>query len=144
MKMLVEKIPFEETQTIEISEFDIQFIRDVFAQEKIALKRDDFRLKKTFLLTGIKNTEDTDSHLEMFVYEILFTNDINKKYPDLTKKPEKEAFVRLFPETKAPYTCYLFPDNDKFFVIGYYGLDLYYEPFDIDPFISGIKNKKQD
>lgn len=131
---------FEEKEIKDISDFDIEFIRDVFAQEKIGIKKEDYSLRKSFLLTNIENGEDANSHLELFVYEISL-HDRGKINPSFLEKLKQTDYISIYPATAAPHTCFLFMNDGKLHIIGYYGLYSYYKPFDIDYFISHIRNK---
>lgn len=135
-----DEIICKEIENVDISEFDIEFVQEIFVRENIEIKKEDFYLKKSFLLTNIEYKEDANSHLELFVYEVLF-NDKRNKFPDLSETLKEKNYLTIMPETIAPHTCFLFTNDDKLFIIGYYGLSSYYELFSIDFFILYVKNQ---
>jgi formate dehydrogenase assembly factor FdhD len=135
-----DKIHVKEREVKELPDFDIEFIQNVLAQEGMKFKKNDYIINKVFLLTGIKEKEDTNSQLEVFVYEISpeeNKNELLSLFEKLTQKKD----IKIIPETKAPHTCYLFSNKGKLYIWGYYGMYSYYEPFDESFFMSYIKNQ---
>lgn len=135
-------IKIEEIKTDKISDFDIMFVEATFSAERIFYEKDNYTLKKSFLMTNIETGNDTNPYVELFLYEILLKNK-EGRYPDLPEKMTTNGYLKIRPETKATHTCYLFYDNDTLFIIGYYGLYPPYESFDIDFFISYVKDNKK-
>ena len=130
-------------ETVEnISSFDIEFVQKVLAQENFSFKADSYTLEKAFLLTNIKKTEDGNSYLEVFVYEVSF-HDKKEPCKELSEKLKHQSYIKNYPETKALHTCFMFMDDERFFIIGYFGSASGYEPFDIDFFISYVKESVQ-
>ena len=123
-----------------ISDFDILFVESTFRAEKIVYEKGSHTLKKYFLLTNMEVGNETYPYIGIFVYEMSL-KDKGKKHPDLSEKILPNGYIKIFPETKAPHTCYLFYYNNKLFIIGYYGIYPPYESFDINFFISYVKNK---
>lgn len=126
----------------DISEFDLEFVQKVFAQENVFLKNGSYYLEKLFLLTKIINKNN-----EFFFYKVLFKNG-EGDFPNLLKKLSSDNYIVIRPEMKAPHTCYLFKDEEQYFIIGFYGLiiidedlddERHSEQFDIEDFIRYVK-----
>jgi hypothetical protein len=126
-------------KSVELSDFDLEFIQKVLAQEDLKFRKNDYTIKKIFLLTDIKEKGNTDSKLEVFVYEISPEKDKHGLLP-LFEKLTEDKYLEIMPITKAPHSCYLFANNGKLYIWGYSGMYSHYEAFEEAFFISYIKN----